>query len=155
MLLWIEVCHELLPVLGQCFQISGVEAHYTLDITHYALCVTHWALCITQRVGHSSGGRALCCKGLDSPPWRIDLHRSWRIDLHPPCKLLYPNNIERQARKWQVSFLKSLIWLDQVSTLCALGWTRDLWIPRSSKMGDWYVTHSATPTGLGEVLERP
>ena len=29
--------------------------------------------------------------------------------------LPYPNNAERQAKKWQISILKALVWLDQVS----------------------------------------
>ena len=49
--------------------------------------------------------------------------------------LPYPNNAEHWARKWRVSILKSLVWLDQVKKCEGRIWTCDLRISRSPRMG--------------------
>ena len=59
-----------------------------------------------------------------------------------PCS----NNAKHQARNWQVSIWKSLVWLDQV--LNPWAWDSNPWSLDSpiSQNGRGRSTHSATPT---------
>ena len=70
------------------------------------------------------------------------ISHSVTVSWHRTNKSLpYPNNAKCQARKWQVSIFKSLIWLDQGLNI----W---VWISRSTKAGVGRSTHSAILPGL-------
>ena len=87
---------------------------FVLFVAGYILVTSEWALTCDSAhswwlyraasLGHQATSTMTCC------PNEIILSWHWVNQSFP-----YPNNAERQAKKWQVSILNSLVWLDQVS----------------------------------------
>ena len=110
----LPLVHLVVPLMAGyllCEDNIGLDAELSLEDTHeyYNCSVAVLAPLCT----HSNQGE---CRHTDVSPQPVPPHHSVILSWHWTNQSLpYPNNAVCQARKWQVSILKSLVWFNQGS----------------------------------------